>query len=76
MVRVRAKEVPTECDETTEEPRTHAGKVILDIVRTGWMTLHSSYLGLESEGSQAQENSQGNQPAPSCQSPVMEDGEV
>ena len=31
--------MPTECYETAEEPWTHAGKVILDIVRTGGIGL-------------------------------------
>jgi len=29
----KAEKVPTESDEAPEEPRPHAGKVILDIVR-------------------------------------------
>jgi len=28
--------MPTESDKTAEEPRTHAGKIILEIVRTRW----------------------------------------
>ena len=36
----KTKEVPTESDKSTKEPRTHAGKVILDIVRMEWIGLH------------------------------------
>ena len=59
----RVRKVLTESDETTEEPRAHAGKVILEIVRGVGMNSHPTYLGLKSEDRQAQENTQGNQPA-------------